>query len=105
VDTTPDRPVAQPATTLPLEDVLGPLPRRRQTIGVTAESIPLPRIRSLKFKASLRRSLGRLLKWLSVLAQVLGGNLRDRLTGRDSLSRRAFRLRHGLEQAGGRSSN
>jgi ubiquinone biosynthesis protein len=97
----PDRSGVEPATPPPPDEVLGPLPRRRQIVGTTGDAVPLPRIRPLKFQAGVFRSLARLLKWLFVIAQILGGNLRDQLTGRDRVSRRARRLRNGLEQAGG----
>jgi predicted unusual protein kinase regulating ubiquinone biosynthesis (AarF/ABC1/UbiB family) len=82
-------------------DVLGPIPRRRQIITPATEPSAVPRVREIRFKAGLGRPIGRLFRWLWLIGHVLGGTLWDRLRGRDSLARRAIRLRHGLERAGG----
>ena len=81
--------------------VLQPIPRRRQIISTSVEASSLPGIHAMSFKAGIVRSVGRLFRWLSVIGYVVGGNLWDRLLRRDSLSRRATRLRLGLQKAGG----
>ena len=81
--------------------VLQPIPRRPNIIGTTTASTAVPGIEPLKFKAGVVRSLGRLARWLSIIAYIVGGNLWDRLRQRAGPGRRALRLRLGLEKAGG----
>jgi predicted unusual protein kinase regulating ubiquinone biosynthesis (AarF/ABC1/UbiB family) len=97
-ETTPERAATAPDSRA---SVLQPIPRRQKIIATTAASSSLPGIRSMKFKAGTLRSLGRLARWLSVIAYVVGGNLWDRLLRRDGPGRRAVRLRLGLQKAGG----
>jgi predicted unusual protein kinase regulating ubiquinone biosynthesis (AarF/ABC1/UbiB family) len=88
----------QPPT---LESVLHPLPRREQVIDPAHGRISLPLIEPVRFKTSLWKSLRRLLTWLHLFTVVMLGNFADRLQRRDSLERRAARLRRALERAGG----
>jgi ubiquinone biosynthesis protein len=53
------------------------------------------------FKAGLVACFRRLLLWAWVVVDVVGGRLWDQVRGRDSIDRRARRLRSTLEQAGG----
>lgn len=83
-----------------IEDVLVPIPRRPRIIAPVDDVRP-PRIRKVTFHAGLGQSLGRLLLWLRVIFSVVGGRLADKVTGRDSVQRRATRLREALERVGG----
>jgi ubiquinone biosynthesis protein len=102
VDSTPDSTHAGSTAARPSRaEVLQPIPRRQQIIGTSAQSASLVSIHPLTFKAGVFRALGRLVRWLSVILYIAGGNLWDRLLRRDTLGRRAVRLRLGLQQAGG----
>ena len=83
------------------ETILHSLPRREQPIDPRQGQLSLPYPQSLNFKSNLWLSLGRLLTWFRVFATVLLGNLSDKLLRRDSVERRAVRLRQALEKAGG----
>ncbi len=85
----------------PAESVLHSIPRREQLIEPVEGRLWLPRYETLTFKTSLWQSLRRLMTWLRVLTTVLLGNLFDRLLRRDTMERRAVRLRQALERAGG----
>jgi ubiquinone biosynthesis protein len=89
--------VKYPAT----ESILRSMPRRKQSIDPNVGQLGLPYFQSLKFKTSLWQSLGRLFTWFRVIAIVLLGNLFDQLRRRDTIGRRAIRLRNALELAGG----
>jgi len=90
--------VDQPAS---LESILHSLPRREQAIDPTHGRLSLPLVEPIRFKTSLARSLRRLLTWLRVFAALLLGNFADRLRRRDTVERRAARLRAVLQRAGG----
>lgn len=83
------------------ESILRSMPRRNQSIDPHEGQLGLPYFQSLKFKSSFWQSLGRLFTWFRVIAIVWLGNLFDRLRRRDTLGRRALRLRKALELAGG----
>ncbi len=85
----------------PAENVLQSLPRREQLSNQDERQFWLPYVDPLVFKVSFWRSVGRLFTWFGVLASVLLGNLGDRIMRRDTLERRAIRLREALEHAGG----
>ena len=84
-----------------VETILRSMPRREQAIGQQAGSFRLPYIVSLNYRANSWKSLGRLLTWFRVLAYLMLSNLGDRLLRRDTVERRAVRLRKTLENAGG----
>jgi ubiquinone biosynthesis protein len=85
----------------PVESILHSLPRREQAIDPALGRISLPLIEPIRFKTSLWKSLRRLLTWFRVFVAVLWGNFADRLRRRDTVERRAVRLRRALERAGG----
>jgi predicted unusual protein kinase regulating ubiquinone biosynthesis (AarF/ABC1/UbiB family) len=82
-------------------EVIGPMPQRPRIIA-SAEAGPAALSPgNLVFKRSTLRSIGRLGKWLLLILAVVLGDLWDRLRKRDTLERRAARLRRGLERIGG----
>lgn len=81
--------------------VLGALPRREPSTTPLEQSIIIQESSGEIFQAPLIKVIGRLFVWLYVLSNLLGGILWDKLLGRDSLKRRAIRLRSSLEWAGG----
>ncbi len=83
------------------ETILHSMPRREQVIDQHEGQLSLPYHQPLKFKTSPWLSYRRLFTWFRVLAAVLLGNLFDQLRRRDSIERRAIRLRMALELAGG----
>jgi ubiquinone biosynthesis protein len=85
----------------PAESILHSIPRRQQLIDPDEGRLGLPYYQPITIKTTLWRSLGRLLSWFRVLASVLLGNLFDRLLRRDTMERRAIRLRQALERVGG----
>jgi ubiquinone biosynthesis protein len=87
-----------PAT---LDSILHSLPRREQAIDPDHGRISLPLLEPVRFKTSLWKSLRRLFTWLRVIAGLMLGNFADRLVRRDTVERRAVRLRRALERAGG----
>ena len=84
-----------------LESVLHSLPRREQAMDPAHGRMSLPLVEPIRFRTSLPRSLRRSFTWIRVLAALLLGNFADRLRRRDTLERRAGRLRAVLERAGG----
>lgn len=88
----------------PSEQILQSLPRRQQASGAggaAERQIWLPYVEPMSFKVSVWRSLGRLFTWFGVIMSILLGNFGDRLLRRDTVERRAVRLREALERAGG----
>jgi len=83
------------------ESILHSLPRREQLSNQDERQLWLPYVEPLVFKVSFWRSVRRLFTWFGVLASILLGNLGNRLLRRDTLERRAIRLREALERAGG----
>jgi ubiquinone biosynthesis protein len=83
------------------DQVLSSMPRRRQLITRPTTDVLTPVLAEVTFTTSFWRAIGRLLAWIYLILYVLGGNLGDRLRGRDSIGRRAARLRQGLEKVGG----
>ena len=77
------------------------LPRREQIIDPATGRLGLPLTEPIRFKTSFGRSLGRLLAWLRILVSLALGIVGDSLLRRDSVERRAIRLRQELERAGG----
>lgn len=86
----------------PLESILRPMDRREQLIDSDQRSqVELPAIKKLPHKISKWKSLGRMFTWLSLIFRYTSGNFFDWLLRRDSVVRRAVRLREGLERTGG----
>ena len=83
------------------ESVLQSMPRREQLTNQDERQLWLPTVESLVFKTSFWRSVGRLFTWFGMLISIILGNLSDRILRRDSVERRAIRLREVLERAGG----
>ncbi len=81
--------------------VLGALPRRQKIIEPTTGDIPTPGLPRPTFDANLFDCLGRLTLWLVLAGRLLAGRIWDRLHGRDSLERRAKRLRDVIARLGG----
>jgi ubiquinone biosynthesis protein len=92
------QPADHPAS---LDSILHSLPRREQAIDPARGRLSLPLVEPVRFRTSLWRSLRRLLTWLRVFAVVVFGNFSDRLLRRNTVERRAVRLRRALEAAGG----
>jgi predicted unusual protein kinase regulating ubiquinone biosynthesis (AarF/ABC1/UbiB family) len=83
------------------ETILHHIPQREQPISADEGRLHLPYFEAPAFRTTLWQSLRRLLTWLTVLLTLLFGNLTDRLRRRDTVERRAARLRRELERAGG----
>src|SRR5262249_55843037 len=90
-----------PVKTLPPEDlnVVRPMPRRA-TRHTAITAVTLPRARHVHFKAGVLRPIGRLLVWLWNALKFFAGNLVDILLRRDTVQRRAIRLRRIFESMG-----
>ena len=85
-----------------LETVLRPMPRRVSlSPQISKEQDVFPSYSHLHFESSFFKSLRRLFTWLTVFTSIFLGNSVDWLLRRDTTSRRAVRLRQGLERAGG----
>jgi ubiquinone biosynthesis protein len=82
-------------------DVVGPMPRRRLAHTFDAAASTLPMARRTSFHPGIVQPALRLLVWLRVCLYFFGGNAIDFLRGRDSLQRRAVRLRRLFDAAGG----
>jgi ubiquinone biosynthesis protein len=95
------QPVAERTSYPPAETILHSIPRREQIIKPSEEPLRLPYFGSVDHKTSFWRSLRRLLVWFRVVTSVMLGNLFDRVTRRDTMERRAVRLRQVIERAGG----
>jgi ubiquinone biosynthesis protein len=83
------------------DQVVSSMPRRRRVIDPPSANTMTPTLTSVTFTTSFWRALGRLFAWIYLFLYVLGGNLWDRLRGKDGIERRASRLRRGLEKVGG----
>src|SRR5262245_47378261 len=89
---------------LPARDgssVVRPMPRRKLAYSLDDISVALPRARRVYFQASVLRTILRLFVWVWSAARFLFGNAADLVMRRDSEQRRAVRLRHIFEDAGG----
>jgi ubiquinone biosynthesis protein len=83
------------------DEVVSSMPRRRRVIAPPTADTMTPILASVTFKTSFWRAWSRLFAWIYLVLYVLGGNLWDRLRGKDGIERRAARLRRGLEKIGG----
>jgi hypothetical protein len=81
-------------------DVVRPMPRRRLAHTFDAAASTLPMARRTSFHPGIVQPGLRLLVWLRVCLYFFGGNAID-FCGRDSLQRRAVRLRRLFDSAGG----
>src|SRR5260370_12542737 len=79
---------------------LRPMPRRKSSHGIEETSIALPRARRVYFSSGIIRPMVRLLFWLWAAMRFIFGNLLDICLRRDSVQRRAVRLRRIFESAG-----
>jgi len=77
------------------------MPRREITHSIDALRVNVPRARRVYFKAGIILPTTRLFVWLSALIRFYFGNLVDRIRRRDSIDRRANRLRIVFEDVGG----
>ncbi len=84
-----------------VESILKSMPRRKQMIAHPEGQIWLPYYKPFAVNATFWQSLGRFLTWIGLLTNLLFGNLMDKLLRRDSMERRAVRLRQTLERGGG----
>jgi predicted unusual protein kinase regulating ubiquinone biosynthesis (AarF/ABC1/UbiB family) len=77
------------------------MPRREISHAIDSAAVSLPRARRpVAFKSGRIRPIGRLFAWLWGLIRFFVGNLRDVVLRRDSVERRAVRLRLVFEGAG-----
>jgi ubiquinone biosynthesis protein len=81
-------------------DVLRSIPRRRISDDVVSATVTLPRARQVHFEAGTIRPLLRLFVWLGCVIRFYSGTFFDWLTRRDTVERRAVRLRRVFESAG-----
>jgi ubiquinone biosynthesis protein len=89
------------APTTAYSDVVRPMSRRSISHAVDSAAVTLPRARPpVTFKSGIIRPVGRLFVWLAGLMKFYSGNLFDVLLRRDSVERRAIRLRRVFEAAG-----
>jgi ubiquinone biosynthesis protein len=90
--------VEDEGTPLSRTEVIRPLPRRAVTHSFG--EITLPRARRVFFKAGIVRTSARLFVWLWRAVQFYSGSWTDIITQRDSIQRRAVRLRRIFERNG-----
>jgi ubiquinone biosynthesis protein len=83
-----------------LEEVLVPIPRRPRLTAPT-DAVRPPRLHTVTFDATFGQCVARLALWLSVIVRVVSGRFVDKVRGRDTIQRRAERLREALERVGG----
>src|SRR5262245_27911865 len=81
-------------------DVLRSMPRRKISDDVVSPTVTLPMARQIHFEAGTIRPLVRLIIWLWCVIRFYSGTLFDLLMRRDSLERRACRLRRLFDDAG-----
>ena len=92
---------AEPVPTGPDDpNVVRPMPRRKITHSLASAPVVLPRVRRVVFKAGIIRPIFRLLAWMWAALQFFSGNLYDFILRRNSVQRRAARLRRVFEEAG-----
>ena len=80
-------------------DVIRPMPRRA-VYHTFPGNVILPRARRVFFKAGIIRTIGRLLVWIRSASAFYFGNYLDVVQRRDSVQRRAIRLRQIFEATG-----
>jgi ubiquinone biosynthesis protein len=94
-------PSSEPRITTDNSDVIRPMPRREITHSIDALRVTVPRARRVYFKPGIILPTGRLFVWLWAIIRFYFGNLVDRVRRRDSVERRANRLRTVFEDVGG----
>jgi predicted unusual protein kinase regulating ubiquinone biosynthesis (AarF/ABC1/UbiB family) len=82
-------------------DVMRPMPRREITHSIDALRVNVPRARRVYFQPGIILPIGRLFVWLWAIIRFYFGNLVDLVRRRDSVERRANRLRTVFEDVGG----
>src|SRR5262245_29849874 len=92
---------SEPRITTDSSDVIRPLPRRRITHSIDALRATVPRARRVHFEPGIILPIGRLFIWLWAIIRFYFGNLVDLVRHRDSVERRANRLRTVFEDVGG----
>jgi predicted unusual protein kinase regulating ubiquinone biosynthesis (AarF/ABC1/UbiB family) len=80
--------------------VVRPMPRRKVSEVLASPTVTLPMARQVYFKAGRIRPLLRLFTWLRGAVRFYSGTLRDIVMRRDTVQRRAVRLRLVFEETG-----
>jgi ubiquinone biosynthesis protein len=80
--------------------ILRPMPRRKTSHGIEEIQVALPRARRVYFSPGIIRPIGRLLFWLWGAIRFVSANMLDVVLRRDTIQRRAVRLRHLFETGG-----
>jgi ubiquinone biosynthesis protein len=91
---------AAPEASTDIADVVRPMPRREITHTFDGANVVLPRARRVFFKASILMTIGRLFVWLWGVIRFFSGNYFDIVMRRDTVQRRAVRLRSVFEDTG-----
>ena len=81
-------------------DVIRPMPRRQPFHSHDTGHVSLRMERRAEFKPGIIRPFMRLFVWLFICMRFFGGNALDLLSGRDTIQRRAVRLREVFDGAG-----
>jgi ubiquinone biosynthesis protein len=84
-----------------IDDVVQPMPRRKLVHKFDNAAVTLPMAHRVTFRPGIFYPFVRLLVWMQVGLYFICGNLVDLVMRRDSLQRRAIRLRRLFEAAGG----
>jgi ubiquinone biosynthesis protein len=92
---------SKPRITTENSDVIRPMPRRRITHTIDALRATVPKARRVHFEPGIILPIGRLFIWLWAIVRFYFGNLVDLVRRRDSVERRANRLRAVFEDVGG----
>ncbi len=93
----PDDP---PAPSLAMPGVIAALPRRAVDERTPPKKQRRRSASTVEFRARTLPTVGRLFVWLAGAARLVAGNLKDTLLGRDTIARRAVRLRLVLQGMG-----
>src|SRR5258708_6296947 len=89
-----------PEAAADITEVVRPMPRRKISHKFDGANVVLPRARRVFFKASVPLTISRLLIWLWGAIRFFAGNYSDIIMRRDSIQRRAVRLRSIFEDTG-----
>src|SRR5215467_1097619 len=90
----------EPAEPTDNRDVVRPMPRRKPIHTIDTSHTTLPMARRVVFKAGVILPIVRLFVWFWACIRFFGGNFIDVVTGRDTIQRRAVRLREVFEDTG-----
>jgi ubiquinone biosynthesis protein len=88
------------AVNLPMPGEIRPLERRSRPVRSMRPMAQVPRRRSVPFRAGGFRTTWRLVVWVFAAIRLALGTLGDILVRKDSIDRRAVRLRHVLQGMG-----